>query len=219
VDRLRVSRIDPVRATREYRDRIMSTKGANLDDAGRANLAEDLLSPCTEEVAVFQQFSRVVNESRRGFVVVDTAPTGHTLLLLDAAGSYHRDVVRQMGTTAHLTTPLMRLQDPSLTKVLLITLAEPTPVTEAQVLQDDLIRAGINPWAWVVTNSLAAAHPHSDLLKARACTEIDQIRRVQDLSPRFAIVPLLAQEPIGAGPLLDLAGDPVRPAALGTPTG
>ena len=97
VDGLRVSRIDPVQATQEYRDRIMASRGKDLDEVGRANLAEDLLSPCTEEVAVFQQFSKAGPESRREFVVIDTAPTGHTLLLLDAAGSYHRDVVRQIG--------------------------------------------------------------------------------------------------------------------------
>jgi arsenite-transporting ATPase len=202
---LRVSRIDPGRATQEYRERIMATKGAALDEAGRANLAEDLLSPCTEEVAVFQQFSRVVNESRREFVVVDTAPTGHTLLLLDAAGSYHRDVVRQMGDSSNYMTPLMRLQDPEQTKVLLVTLAEPTPVTEAQVLQDDLIRAGIRPWAWVITNSLAAAEPTSAFLRRRAAAELDQIARVENLSSRLVLVPLLAQEPVGPAALHELA--------------
>ena len=205
VSGLRVSRIDPVQATQEYRDRIMTTKGAALDDAGRANLAEDLLSPCTEEVAVFQQFSRVVNESRREFVVVDTAPTGHTLLLLDAAGSYHRDVVRQMGDSSNYTTPLMRLQDPEQTKILLVTLAEPTPVTEAQVLQDDLIRAGISPWAWVITNSLAAAAPQSALLQQRAAAELDQISRVGHLTDRWAVVPLLESEPTGPVRLRALA--------------
>jgi arsenite-transporting ATPase len=202
---LRVSRIDPGHATREYRERIMATKGAGLDDAGRANLAEDLLSPCTEEVAVFQQFSGIVNESRREFVVVDTAPTGHTLLLLDAAGSYHRDVVRQMGESTNYTTPLMRLQDPTQTKVLLVTLAEPTPVTEAQILQDDLTRAGITPWAWVITNSLAAASPTSAFLRQRATAEIEQFARVQRLTERLAVVPLLAQEPTGPDRLLSLA--------------
>jgi arsenite-transporting ATPase len=197
VSGLRVSRIDPVQATQEYRDRIMATKGARLDDAGRANLSEDLMSPCTEEVAVFQQFSRIVNESRREFVVVDTAPTGHTLLLLDAAGSYHRDVVRQMGESTNYTTPLMRLQDPQQTKVILVTLAEPTPVTEAQGLQDDLMRAGITPWAWVITNSLAAAEPESPFLRIRALAELEQIRRVEGSAERVAIVPLLAAEPIG----------------------
>jgi arsenite-transporting ATPase len=205
VDGLRVSRIDPHAATREYRDRIMASKGKDLDDAGRATLAEDLMSPCTEEVAVFQQFSRIVNESRREFVVVDTAPTGHTLLLLDAAGSFHRDVVRQMGTSGSYTTPLMRLQDPELTKVILVTLAEPTPVTEAQVLQDDLIRAGIRPWAWVVTHSLAAASPTSAFMQRRAAMELDQIARVQGLSERIAIVPLLPDEPIGEQSLAALA--------------
>lgn len=194
---LRVSRIDPAEATREYRDRVVATKGKNLDEAGRRNLAEDLLSPCTEEVAVFQQFSKAVHDSRNEFVVVDTAPTGHTLLLLDAAGSYHRDVVRQMGDAMPYTTPLMRLQDPSQTKILLVTLAEPTPVAEAQTLQQDLERAGIHPWAWVINNSLLAADPESPFLQVRARNEADHIALVESLTDRAAIVPLMAHEPIG----------------------
>ena len=102
-----------------------------------------------------------------------------------------------MGESANYTTPLMRLQDPTLTKVILVTLAEPTPVTEAQVLQDDLMRAGISPWAWVITNSLAAAEPASPFLRRRAMAELDQIERVEGMAPRLAIVPLLAHEPIG----------------------
>lgn len=197
VSGLRISRIDPAEATQEYRDRVMATKGKNLDEAGRRNLAEDLLSPCTEEVAVFQQFSKAVHESRNEFVVIDTAPTGHTLLLLDAAGSYHRDVARQMGDAMAFTTPLMRLQDPGQTKILLVTLAEPTPVTEAKVLQQDLERAGIHPWAWVINNSLLAAHPGSPFLQVRARNEATQIALVESLTDRVAIVPLKAQEPIG----------------------
>ena len=154
---LTISRIDPAQATREYRDHVMATKGARLDEAGRAALAEDLQSPCTEEVAVFREFSKVIRGGRRQFVVVDTAPTGHTLLLLDAAGSYHRDVVRQLGTATGFVTPMMSLQDPDLTKVVVVTLPEPTPVAEARGLQDDLARAGIRPWAWVVNYSFAAA--------------------------------------------------------------
>jgi arsenite/tail-anchored protein-transporting ATPase len=197
VEGLRVSRIDPVQATQEYRDRIMATKGKNLDDVGRANLAEDLLSPCTEEVAVFHQFSKAVSESRRQFVVVDTAPTGHTLLLLDAAGSYHRDVMRQMGGSAHATTPLMRLQDPRQTKIVLVTLAEPTPVAEAQSLQADLERAGIHPWAWVINNSMLVARPESPFLRARARGEAKEIATAQSCTDRVAIVPVLAEEPVG----------------------
>jgi len=194
---LAVSRIDPVEATKAYRDHVMSTKGKNLDDAGRATLAEDLRSPCTEEVAVFQQFSKAVMESRRRFVVIDTAPTGHTLLLLDAAGSYHRQIARQMGDSMPFTTPLMRLQDPVQTKIILVTLAEPTPVTEAQGLQEDLERAGIHPWAWVINNSIAAAKPETVFLRQRAASEIEQVNRVYSLADRVAMVPLLATEPIG----------------------
>jgi hypothetical protein len=163
VERITLTRIDPVQATREYRDRIMATRGKGLDEAGRANLAEDLLSPCTEEVAVFQQFSRLVLGARREFVVIDTAPTGHTLLLLDAAGSYHRDVARQMGEGMNYRTPLMVLRDPTETKVLLITLPEPTPVSEAHALQQDLQRAGITPWALGDQQLRGRRPPHLEL--------------------------------------------------------
>lgn len=197
VPSLTVSRIDPNEATRQYRDHVMATKGKLLDVNGKAALAEDLLSPCTAEIAVFQQFSRVVHESRRQFVVIDTAPTGHTLLLLDATGSYHREIARQIGDTVSFTTPLMRLQDPEQAKVILVTLAETTPVLEAEALQQDLERAGIHPWAWVVNNSIAAAHPESPFLRQRAANEVEEITRVRGLSSRVALVPLLAEEPIG----------------------
>ncbi|MGB7982144.1 MAG: arsenical pump-driving ATPase, partial [Candidatus Nanopelagicales bacterium] len=202
---LTVSRIDPVQATAEYRDRVMAAKGKDLDDAGRAALAEDLRSPCTEEVAVFQKFARAVAESRRGYVVIDTAPTGHTLLLLDAAGSYHREIARQMGDSMRYTTPLMHLQDPERTKVLLITLAEPTPVLEAAELADDLERAGIHPWAWVINNSVAGARPRSPFLRQRALAEVDQIQAAARHADRIALIPLLPQEPVGESRLADLA--------------
>ena len=209
---LTVSRIDPEAAIQEYRRHVMETKGRNLDDAGRAALAEDLLSPCTDEVAVFRQFSKVVQESRRHFVVIDTAPTGHTLLLLDATGSYHREISRQVGDTMGFVTPLMRLQDPAQTKVVLVTLAETTPVLEAEGLHDDLERAGIHPWAWVINNSIAAAHPQTQFLRARAASEIDQITKVQTLAPRVALIPLLPEEPIGEEKLSALTALSSQPA-------
>lgn len=208
---LRVSRIDPEQAIREYRDHVMSTKGKNLDADGRAALAEDLLSPCSDEVAVFRQFSQAVHESRHEFVVVDTAPTGHTLLLLDATGSYHREISRQMGDSMSFVTPLMRLQDPALTRVILVTLAETTPVLEAEGLQDDLERAGIHPWGWVVNNSIAAARPETPFLQARAANEVEQIDRVRALAQRVAIVPLLASEPIGVDKLAALTAQATQP--------
>ena len=206
VANLRITRIDPAQATQEYRDHVMATKGAKLDEVGRANLAEDLMSPCTEEVAVFRQFSSVIREGRKGFVIVDTAPTGHTLLLLDAAGSYHRDIVRQMGSSQGIVTPMMMLQDPSLTKVVLVTLPEQTPVLEASILQADLDRAGIHPWAWVVSNSIAAADPQSPFLRQRAASEAGPLANVVARATRFAVVPLQSAEPVGADALRALAG-------------
>ena len=141
-----------------------------------------------------------MSEARRGFVVLDTAPTGHTLLLLDATGSYHRDVMRGLSAeeAERLVTPLMRLQDPEYTKVLLVTLPETTPVTEAAQLQDDLRRAKIEPFAWVVNASLAATDTRDPLLRERIPGELDQIARIRrDLSRRVAIIPWMVEEPIG----------------------
>ena len=212
MENLHVSSIDPAEATRAYREHVLATKGAALDEQGRSMLEEDLRSPCTEEVAVFQAFSRVIGESRHKFVVVDTAPTGHTLLLLDATGSYHREVARQLGDR-QFTTPLMRLQDPRLTKVIIVTLAEITPVLEAGGLQDELERAEIHPWAWVINNSLAAAHPTSALLRQRAIAELPQIEKVRSThADRVAVVPLLATEPVGIPALEALTGS--RAAAV-----
>lgn len=214
---LTVSRIDPHEVTEAYRAAVLASKGAKLDAAGRAVLEEDLRSPCTEEIAVFQAFSRVIREAGKKFVVMDTAPTGHTLLLLDATGAYHRDIARQMGANAHFTTPMMQLQDLRQTKVLIVTLAETTPVLEAANLQADLQRAGITPWAWVINNSVAAADLNaprtSPLLRQRAANEGREIDRVaQQHAPRTALVPLLTDEPIGVARLLQLAAGKATPA-------
>lgn len=210
VESLTVSRIDPRVETDRYRAHVLKSKGSRLDAQGRALLEEDLRSPCTEEIAVFQAFSRIIREAGKTFVVMDTAPTGHTLLLLDATGAYHRDIARQMGATgAHFTTPMMQLQDPRQTKVLIVTLAETTPVLEAVRLQEDLRRAGIEPWAWIVNNSIAASSTRSALLRRRARNEIVQIEAVATKQARrYALVPLLQKEPIGRPGLSALAGPP-----------
>ena len=200
-----VSRIDPYEETKRYRKSVLDSKGAQLDAQGRALLEEDLRSPCTEEIAVFQAFSRIIAEAEEKFVVMDTAPTGHTLLL-DAAGAYHREIARQRGDTGlHNATPMRRLQDPKQTRIILVTLAETTPVLEAANLQSDLRRAGIEPWAWIVNNSLAAAQPNALLLRQRALNELREIHSLATHhAARFAIVPFWKQEPVGIGPLREL---------------
>ncbi len=113
---LQVSRINPHDETERYRQHVLETKGRDLDEAGKRLLEEDLRSPCTEEIAVFRAFSRVIREAGKRFVVMDTAPTGHTLLLLDATGAYHREIARKMGDKGHFTTPMMQLQDQNVPK-------------------------------------------------------------------------------------------------------
>jgi arsenite-transporting ATPase len=197
---LTVDRIDPVAETTRYVEKIMATKGRDLDDADRALMREDLASPCTEEVAVFHAFSRTVAEARGSFVVMDTAPTGHTLLLLDATGAYHRQITQDMGETTQgrIMTPLMRLQDPDYTRVILVALPETTPVSEAASLQDDLRRAKIEPWAWVVNRAMARTGTTDPLLRKRIQSEIQQLARLHDgLAKRLYLLPFLPVPPVG----------------------
>ena len=209
VSNLKISRIDPEAETKAYVDNVMNTRGAKLDAEGRALLAEDLRSPCYEEVAVFGAFSRLIREAQRGFVVLDTAPTGHTLLLLDATGAYHKEIVRAYKAEhpGRITTPLMRLGDPAYTKILLVALAETTPVSEAAQLQADLRRADIEPYAWVINSSLAAAGSRDPVLRQRIVGELEQIATVQTQhAKRVAIVPWQTEEPVGVERLRRLAG-------------
>ena len=163
-------------------------------------MLEDLRSPCTEEVAVFHAFSKVVSEARSAFVVLDTAPTGHSLLLMDATGAYHRQMVREFEghSAGRMVTPLMRLQDPAYTKIILVTLPEITPVSQAQALQEDLRRAQIEPFAWVINRSVLVTDTRDPVLQARLAGERKQMERIaQGLATRTYVVPWKVRPPIG----------------------
>jgi arsenite-transporting ATPase len=195
---LRVSFIDPKKEAQHYRDRTLESARPTLSADKLALLQEELKSPCYEELAVFQAFSRIVISARKEFVVIDTAPTGHTLLLLDTAGRYHRELTQKAGPDTRIHTPLMLLQHPDLTRILIVTLPETTPVLEASALQDDLRRAQIEPFAWVINGSLAVAQTRDPVLRARAIAEIAQIKKVKEqLAKRVALIPFQTDEPVG----------------------
>ena len=197
--RLQVSQIDPQAETRAYVEQVMATAGKNLDANGRALLEEDLRSPCTEEIAVFRAFARTVAQGKKAFVVLDTAPTGHTLLLLDATESYHREVARKASDMPEEVLNLLpRLRDRDFTQVLVVTLPEATPVHEAAMLQADLRRAQIEPFAWVINQSFTESGSRDPLLVVRGRGEGQYIREVvEKLSKRTALVPWVTEEPVG----------------------
>lgn len=204
VQGLSVGRIDPKVETQKYVDKIVASRAPGLTEDEIALLIEDLRSPCTEEVAVFHAFSRVVAQARSAFVVLDTAPTGHSLLLMDATGAYHRQMVHEFKGKAsdHIVTPLMRLQDADYTRIILVTLPEATPVSQAAALQDDLRRADIEPFAWLVNKSLLATDTTDPLLRARLDSERKQMARVADETKHAVIVvPWTAEPPVGVAGL------------------
>lgn len=196
---LTVTRIDPEAELARYTVEVLEQKGRHLAPEARAMLEEDLRSPCTEEIAVFRAFARTVAGGTSGFVVLDTAPTGHTILLLDAAEAYHREVLRTQGELPESVRELLpRLRDPDFTHVCIVTLPEATPVAEAEALEADLERAGIHSFGWVINQSLLASGTRHPRLAERAAYELPFIRRVQQhAGDRCVLIPWFAQEPIG----------------------
>ncbi len=203
---LTVSRIDPAGETARYTEQVMQESGGNLDASGKALLAEDLRSPCTEEIAVFRAFAEAVAGGSDRFVVLDTAPTGHTILLIDAALAYHREVTRQAHQMPESVERLLpRLRDPDFTRVLVVTLPEATPVHEAAQLQRDLRRAEIEPYAWIINQSLAPLPVIDPVLKSRQFAERVFIREVvSEHAARVALIPWQPEPPVGRSGLHQL---------------
>ena len=169
-ENLTISSINPEIEVEKYKQEVLSTAGEGLDEEGLAYLKEDLESPCTEEIALFRAFAEVVEKSENEIVVIDTAPTGHTLLLLDSTEAYHKEMSRSTGDVPESVKKLLpRLRNPEETGVVIVTLAEATPVLEASRLQEDLKRAQIDPKWWVINQSLYATDTTRSYLE-RACS-------------------------------------------------
>ncbi|MGH0600471.1 arsenical pump-driving ATPase [Bacillus mycoides] len=184
-----ISRIDPKVEVENYRKEVIEQAKDTVDEEGLAYLEEDLRSPCTEEIAVFRALADIVERANEEIVVIDTAPTGHTLLLLDAAQTYHKEIARSSGEVPQSVKNLLpRLRNPEETSVVIVTLAEATPVHEASRLQEDLKRADINPKWWVINQSFYATHTSDSVLRGRAQSEVQWIQSVQKESQNNCVI-------------------------------
>ena len=184
------SRIDEQAELKKYQDEVLTKACQTMSAADVAYLKEDLRSPCTQEIAVFRAFAQIVEKAEAEIVVIDTAPTGHTLLLLDSTQSYHKEIERSHGDIPEEVKKLLpRLRNAAETEVIIITLAEATPVYEALRLEEDLERAGIASKWWVINASLYHTGTTNHLLKAKASNEVKWINKVnQHARGRFAII-------------------------------
>lgn len=208
-ERFTVDAIHPKTEIEAYRRDVFREAGA-LTDEQRLMLEEDLRSPCTEEIAVFRAFAHQVAKAKDRFVIIDTAPTGHTLLLLDATETYHRELERSTGIVPDAVRELLpKLRDPKQTHVIITTLPEATPVYEAERLVDDLARASIQPFAWVVNQSFTPLAVKSTLLTSKVSNEVPWLERVSR-KPRAVIVPWQERLPIGYETLTQLIKEEVK---------
>ncbi len=180
----------------KYKQDVLSKARETMCEDDIAYVEEDLRSPCTQEIAVFRAFAEIVDRSQNEVVVIDTAPTGHTLLLLDSTQSYHREIQRSQGDIPESVRKLLpKLRNESETEVIIVTLAETTPVHEAMRLQADLNRAGIHSKWWVINSSLYAANTTNAILKAKASNEVQWINKVNEISKsHFAVIEWIPEE-------------------------
>lgn len=185
-----LSRIDEKEELTKYRQEVFSKARQTMSEEDIEYIEEDLRSPCTQEIAVFRAFAQIVERSENELVVIDTAPTGHTLLLLDSTQSYHKEIKRSQGDIPDSVKQLLpKLRSKEHTEVIIVTLAEATPVYEAKRLEDDLKRAGIYSNWWVINSSLYATQTTNTILKAKASHEITWINQVNDISKgNFAVI-------------------------------
>ena len=186
-------KIDEKQELSRYRDEVLRKARETMSEADVAYIEEDLRSPCTQEIAVFRAFAEVVAQAEDAVVVIDTAPTGHTLLLLDATQSYHKEVQRTKGEIPPAVQQLLpRLRDAGQTEVVIVTLPEATPVFEASRLKDDLARAGIHNKWWIMNQCLSLADTKNPMLLARAAAEKEWLENVRQISGgNFVSIPWL----------------------------
>lgn len=191
-----LSNIDEKKELEKYREVVLSKARETMSEDDIEYVEEDLRSPCTQEIAVFRAFSEIVERSQNEIVVIDTAPTGHTLLLLDSTQSYHKEIQRSQGDIPESVIKLLpKLRDEKETEVIIVTLAETTPVYEAMRLKDDLDRAGIHSKWWVINASFYAADTNNSILKVKANNEVEWINKVYDISNgNFAVVEWKSEE-------------------------
>lgn len=191
-----LSSIDEKEELEKYKEEVLSKARETLSGTDIEYIEEDLRSPCTQEIAVFRAFADIVEKSENEVVVIDTAPTGHTLLLLDSTQSYHREIERSEGDIPESVKKLLpKLRNEKDTEVIIVTLAETTPVFEAMRLQKDLNRAGINSKWWIINSSLYATNTNNEILKAKASNEIKWINKVDEISNgNFALIEWKAEE-------------------------
>ena len=188
---IKLSKIDEKQELLRYQNEVLSKARETMSEDDVAYVEEDLRSPCTQEIAVFRAFAEIVDKAENEVVIIDTAPTGHTLLLLDSTQSYHKEVQRTKGETPISVQRLLpRLRDEKQTEVIIVTLPEATPVFEAHRLGDDLNRAGINNKWWVVNQCLSLTNTKNSMLIARADAEKQWLEKVKQISSdNFVAIP------------------------------
>jgi arsenite-transporting ATPase len=196
---IEVARIDPRTETAQYVENVLAKNRGILSAQDMELLEEEMRSPCIEEIAVFQAFANTVDRGTGQFIVLDTAPTGHTLLLLDSTQAYHREVSRSSEDLPEAVKELLpRIRDPKFTRMLIVTLPEATPVHEAAALQADLKRAGITPYGWIINRSFAATGTRDPVLVAKGQHELAYIEEVcRDFSKHTVLAPWIGEELAG----------------------
>lgn len=209
--------IDQEQAFKEYKDRTLSEARGKYSEDMVAAMEEELNSPCTEEMAAFDKFIRFIEGREYDVVVFDTAPTGHTLRLLDLPFDYAKQVEMMVATEESAGVKqetqnrfreiISLLRDKDRAVFSFVLYPESTPIMESYRAMLDLKHAGIETRLVVANLILPEEVCVNDFFRNRRRM---QMKHLKEINRKFKLpvlqFPMMQQEIRGIG-LLKKAAD------------
>jgi arsenite-transporting ATPase len=204
-DNLFAVMVNQQEAFQEYKEKVLNEARGKYSEDMIATMEEELNSPCTEEMAAFDKFIQYIEERDYEVVVFDTAPTGHTLRLLDLPFDYAKQVEMMVGATESVEAKktaqnrfrdiISTLRDTNRTVFSLVLYPESTPIMESYRAMLDLKEAGIETQLVIANMVLPEEVCTNSFFRNRKQM---QVKYLEEIKKRFSLpvlqFPLMQEE-------------------------
>lgn len=204
-----ITHVDAEKATQDYKEKILAEARGKYDKERLLAIEEELNSPCTEEMATFEKFIELATLKNFEVIIFDTAPTGHTLRLLELPVDWSKQLEIKTFTSTGETEVdritksrfkevIDMMQDINQTTFSFVMYPESTPIKEASRAMEELLSIGV-PTSLVVANFiLPDSIITNDYLRQRKAMEKKYLEEMdRRLTAPIIKLPLLADDLVG----------------------